>query len=100
MVGLCRDLADLELLDLSRIEPPQGLVRDLQEDTGSIVILHEGLMNGALETTHIILPRVMVIMVVTAVANIDNGPPKDSMGTLLIAVNFLPSNISSGSNTT
>ncbi|KAJ0124905.1 hypothetical protein J7T55_006248 [Diaporthe amygdali] len=48
-------------------EPTEGLVRDLQEDTGSIVILHVVVMSGALETMDVILLRVIATMIVTAV---------------------------------
>lgn len=96
-VGLLRDLMKLVLLDLPRIEPTEGLVRDLQEDTGSIVILHVVVMSGALETMDVILLRVIATMIVTAVVSIGNDPPKDVMAIIVLdKMKCLPSNSKSG----
>lgn len=86
----------LVLLDLPRIEPMEGLARDLREDTGSIVILHVAVMSGALETMDVILHRVIATTIVTAVVSTGSGPLQDVMARVLDAMKCLPSNSKSG----
>lgn len=84
-------------LDLPRIELTEGLVRDLQEDTGSIVILLVVVMIGALGTMGVILHRVIATMIVTAVASTVNAPLQDVMATTALdGMKCLPSSSKNG----
>lgn len=95
--GHLRGLMTLVLLDLPRIELMEGLVRDLQEDTGSIVTLPVVVMIGALGTMGVILHRVIATMIVTAVASTVNGLLQDVMATTALdGMKCLPSSSKSG----
>lgn len=94
--GHLRGPMTLVHLDLPRIEPTEGLVRDLREDTGSTVILPVVVMIGALETMGVILHRVIATMIVTAVVSTGNGLLQDAMAKALDGMKCLPSSSKSG----
>lgn len=94
--GPLRGLMTLVLLDLPRVELTEGLVRDLREDTGSTVILPVVVMSGALETLGVILHRVIVTMIVTAVVSTVNGLLQDAMAIALDGMKCLRSSSKSG----
>lgn len=83
-------------LDLPRIEPTEGLVRGLREDTGSTVILPVVVMIGALETMGVILHRVIATMIVIVVVSTGNGLLQDVMARALDGMKCLPSSSKSG----
>lgn len=83
-------------LDLPRIEPTEGLVRGLREDTGSTEILPVVVMIGALETMGVILHRVIATMIVTVVVSTGNGLLQDVMARALDGMKCLPSSSKSG----
>lgn len=83
-------------LDLPRIEPTEGLVRGLREDTGSTVILPVVVMIGALETMGVILHRVIATMIVTVVVSTGNGLLQDVMARARDGMKCLPSSSKSG----
>lgn len=75
----------------------EGLVRDLREDTGSIVTLPVVVMIGALGTMGVILHRVIATMTVTAVVSTGNGLLQDVMATTALdGMKCLPSSSKSG----
>lgn len=94
--GRLRGPMTLVLLDLPRIEPTEGLVRDLREGTGSTVILPVAVMSDALETMGVILHRVIATMTVTAVASTGNALLQDAMATAPDGMKCLPSSSKSG----
>lgn len=94
--GHLRGLMTLVHLDLPRIEPTEGLVRGLREDTGSTVILLVVVMTGALETLGVILHRVIATMIVTAVVSTGNGLLQDAKAIALDGMKCLPSSSKSG----
>lgn len=94
--GHLRGPMTLVQLDLPRVEPTEGLVRGLREDTGSTVILPVVVMIGALETMGVILHRVIATMIVTMVVSTGNGLLQDAMARALDGMKCLPSSSKSG----
>lgn len=94
--GHLRGPMTLVLLDLPRIEPKEGLARDLREGIGSTVILLVVVMIGALETLGVILHRVIATMIVTAVVSTGNALLQDVRVTALGGMKCLRSSSKSG----
>lgn len=94
--GHLRGPMTLVHLDLPRIEPTEGLVRGLREDTGNTVILLVVVMTGDLETMGVILHRVSATMIVIAVVSTGNGLLQDAMATALDRKKCLLSSSKSG----